>query len=84
MCKKPEENKIQAHCQQRIENQGWMQNLKTAKQGAGCIQKELKTQGQQQSHCLRNGSKERGEGLHSSKGNETTALTYTQENHHAK
>lgn len=40
--KKPEENKIQAHCQQRIENQWWMQNLKTAKQGAGCIQKELK------------------------------------------
>lgn len=42
LCKKPEENKIQAHCQQRIENQGRMQNLKTAKQGAGCIQKELK------------------------------------------
>lgn len=42
LCKKPEENKIQAHCQQRIENQGWMQNPKTAKQGACCIQKKLK------------------------------------------
>lgn len=41
LCKKPEDNKIQAHCQQRIENQGWMQNLKTAKQGTGCIQKKL-------------------------------------------